>query len=189
MIAPSSRRAHARRQLPQTTTLPSATTPQFHAEMAGLWQDVVTGRARTAMPAFFPLDAYLQLKSIPDAQGDWQPRLVGELSFGLAAAHALIGNGATTAQLVQVIVPTEHAHWVPPGVCYSSVGYSEAPKARVVYQAKDVVRSSGIASTISWRGQCYVVHLGAVLRATTTGRGEVEAPATGAGTTAYSSTC
>ncbi len=175
--------------LPQTTTLPSATTPQFHTEMAALWQGVVTGSVRTAMPAFFPLGAYLQLKSIPDAQGDWQSRLVGEFSLDLAAAHALIGSGAARAQLLQVIVPTQYAHWVTPGVCYNSVGYYEVPNARLVYQINGVVRSFGIASMISWRGQWYVVHLGAVLRTTTTGQGEVDAPATGPGTPAYSSTC
>ena len=175
--------------LPQTTTLPSATTPQFHAEMADLWQGVVTGSTRTAMPAFFPLAAYLQLKSIPDAQGDWQSRLVGELSLDLGAAHALIGSGTATAQLIQVIVPTQYAHWVTPGVCDNSIGYYEVPNARVVYRTKGVVRSSGIASMISWRGQWYVVHLGAVLRTTTSGHGEVDAPATGPGTSAYSSTC
>ncbi len=175
--------------LPQTTTLPSATSPQFHAEMADLWQGVVTGSARTAMPAFFPLAAYLQLKSIPDAPADWQSRLVGELSLDIAAAHALIGSGATTAQLVHVIVPTQYAHWVTPGVCYNSIGYYEVPNARVVYRTKGVVRSFGIASMISWRGQWYVVHLGAVLRTTTAGHGEVDAPATGPGTPAYSSTC
>ena len=175
--------------LPQTTTLPSATTPQFHAEMADLWRGVVTGSARTAMPAFFPLAAYLQLKSIPDAQADWQSRLVGELSLDIAAAHALIGSGATTAQLVQVIVPSQYAHWITPGVCDNSIGYYEVPNARVVYRTKGVVRSFGIASMISWRGQWYVVHLGAVLRTTTAGHGEVDAPATGPGTPAYSSTC
>ncbi|MDA8315842.1 MAG: hypothetical protein M0010_11825 [Actinomycetota bacterium] len=136
-----------------------------------------------------PLAAYLQLNSIPDAQGDCQPRLVAELSLDLAAAHALIGSGTATAQLIQVIVPTQYAHWVIPGVCDNSIGYYEVPNARVVYRTKGVVRSFGIASMISWRGQWYVVHLGAVLRTTTSGHGEVDAPATGPGTSAYSSTC
>lgn len=135
-----------------------------------------------------PLAAYLQLNSIPDAQGDCQPRLVAELSLDLAAAHALIGSGTATAQLIQVIVPTQYAHWVIPGVCDNSIGYYEVPNARVVYRVGAAERSFGIASMISWRGQWYVVHLGAVVR-TTPPQGMVDAPATGPGTSAYSSTC
>ena len=174
--------------LPQTSTLPSGTTPQFHAEMADLWQAVVTGDASQALPAFFPLGAYRQLKSIANPQQDWQDRLVGELSLDVAAAHALLGAGASGAQLVAVDVPTQYAHWVTPGVCTNSIGYYEVPNARVVYQEGGVTRSFGIASMISWRGEWYVVHLGAVLR-TTTGQGVVDDPATGPGTSAYSSTC
>jgi hypothetical protein len=43
------------------------------------------------------------------------------------------------------------------------------------------LQSIGIASLISWRGQWYVVHLGAVVRGTTTGI--VDDPAPGTGTT------
>lgn len=174
--------------LPQTTTLPSPTTAQFHAEAADLWKGVVTGDVRTAMPAFFPLGAYLQLKSIPDPAQDWNARLVGDFGLDIAAAHALLGSGASSAQLVGVDVPTQYAHWVTPGVCYNSVGYYEVPNARVVYRIGGVVRSFGIASMISWRGGWYLVHLGAVLR-TTPPQGIVDTPATGPGISAYSSTC
>jgi hypothetical protein len=174
--------------LPQTTTLPSATSSQFHGEMAALWNGVVRDKVSLAMPAFFPLGAYLQLKTISDPRADWQVRLVGEFALDVAAAHALIGSGATSAVLIGVDVPATYAHWVTPGVCDNSVGYYEVPNARIVYRVDGVIRSFGIASMISWRGQWYVVHLGSVLR-TTTGQGEVDDPATGPGTSAYSSTC
>jgi hypothetical protein len=76
---------------------------------------------------------------------------------------------------------------VPPGVCYNDVGYYEVPNARVVYLEGGQVRSFGIASMISWRGRWYVVHLGAVLRNADVG--VVDEPASGRGTSAYSSTC
>ncbi len=174
--------------LPQTTALPSATSPQFHGEMADLWNGVVRDQVSVAMPAFFPLGAYLQLKAIPDPQEDWRLRLVGEFALDVAAAHALLGAAATKAALIAVDVPTTYAHWVTPGTCYNSIGYYEVPNARIVYRIDGVIRSFGVASMISWRGQWYVVHLGAVLR-TTTGPGEVDDPATGPGTSAYSSTC
>ncbi len=174
--------------LPQTSTLPSATSPQFHAEMADLWQAVVTGNANAGVPAFFPVGAYVQLKSIPNPQTDWRQRLFGVFALDVGAAHTLLGPAAATAQLVSVSVPTQYAHWVTPGVCYNSIGYYEVPNARVVYREGGAVKSFGIASMISWRGQWYVVHFGAVLR-TTTGQGLVDTPATGPGTSAYSSTC
>jgi hypothetical protein len=174
--------------LPQTDALPPSTSPQFHVEMADLWQSVVTGNANLAMPAFFPLGAYAQLKAIPDPQADWHDRLVAAFTLDVVAAHDLLGTTAATAQLVSVNVPSQYAHWVTSGVCYNSIGYYEVPDARVVYRVDGAVRSFGIASMISWRGQWYVVHFGAVLR-TTTGQGVVDDPATGPGTSAYSATC
>lgn len=174
--------------LPQTSAFPSSSTPQFLSEMADLWHGIVTGIAGPAMPAFFPLGAYLQLKAIPNAGTDWRERLVGAYEHDIAAAHALLGTGAAAASLVAVNVPSQYGHWVTPGVCYNTIGYYEMPNARVVYTVGGVTKSFGIASMISWRGEWYVVHLGAVLRSTP-GEGLVDGPATGPGTSAYSSTC
>ncbi len=175
--------------LPQTSALPPASSPQFSAEMGALWKGVVTGSVAQAMPAFFPEGAYLQLKAIPDPRTDYENRLVNEYGHDLAAAHALLGAVPAAATLVSVEVPEQYAHWVPPGVCYNSIGYYEVPNARVVYRLDGAVRSFGIASLISWRGQWYVVHLGLVTRPTTTQQGIVDDPATGPGTSAYSPTC
>ena len=54
--------------------------------------------------------------------------------------------------------------WVPPGACYNSIGYWHVPGARVVYERGGATRSFGIASLISWRGDWYLVHLGAYSR-------------------------
>ena len=88
---------------------------------------------------------------------------------------------------MSVQVPSSYGHWVPPGVCYNSIGYYEVPNARVVYREDGRVRSFGIASMISWRGVWYVVHLGSVLRREDAG--VVDAPASGPGTSEYSGTC
>lgn len=173
--------------LPQTDAFPSAGDPQFDSEMAALWRGVVTGQVAPAMPAFFPEAAYVQLKTIGNPQGDWQSRLVGDYGLDLAAAHRLLGPDPGSATLVSVNVPSSYGHWVPPGVCDNSIGYYEVPNARVVYRVGGSVASFGIASMISWRGEWYVVHLGAVLRNSDTG--VVDDPATGPGTSAYSSTC
>jgi hypothetical protein len=174
-------------QLPQTDTLPTAATPQFQAEMAALWQGVVQGSVTPAMAAFFPESAYLQVKTIPDPAADWQERLVQEFTLDLAAAHQLLGPDASSATLQGVQVPSQYAHWVPPGVCDNQVGYYEVANSRVVYLEQGVVRSFGIASLISWRGVWYVVHLGAIVRSGS--GGEVDDPETGPGVSAPSTSC
>ncbi|HEV3132825.1 MAG TPA: hypothetical protein VGY51_12770 [Acidimicrobiales bacterium] len=173
--------------LPQTGTLPTTASPTFTARMAALWQGVSTGSGPSALPGFFPEPAYVQLKAIPSAQSDWTQRLVVEYEEDVAAAHQLLGPNAAAATLVGVDVDAAYAHWVPVGTCYNDVGYFEVPNSRVVYAINGQMSSFGIASMISWRGEWYVVHLGAILRS---GRGgEVDRPQPGPGAPTYSSTC
>jgi hypothetical protein len=132
--------------------------------MGDLFGAVALGTPAEAAPAFFPEAAYVQLKVIPDASYDWQHRLLAEFDEDLATATAGLGPDAASSTLVSVQVPMQYAHWVPAGVCENSVGYFEVANSRLVYSLGGVVRSFGIASLISWRGEWYVVHLGAVLR-------------------------
>jgi hypothetical protein len=155
--------------------------------MASLWAGIAGGSVTPALPAFFPKGAYVQLKAIGAAGSDWSNRLVHDYALDIAAAHALLGNHAGQATLVEVKVQSSYGHWVPPGVCYNEVGYYEMPNARVVYSEDGQFHSFGIASMISWRGVWYVVHLGAILRSTDTGM--VDEPASGPGTSEYSGTC
>ena len=166
-------------RLHQTRTLPSAHTRVFRAEMTDLWAAVVSGQARLAAQAFFPLAAYTQVKAIADPAADWHSRLFGDFALDVAAAHRFLGPGARHAALVRVLVPSEGAAWINPGACYNAVGYWHVGGARLVYRQHGQVRSIGIASLISWRGRWYVVHFGAVLRAGD--GGVVDAPATGPG--------
>ena len=172
--------------LPQTDALPSATSPQFLAAVQVLFRAIVAGTPATAGVAFFPQSAYLQVKDIANATTDYQTRLVGEYDLDILAVHAELG-GAATAPLTGVAVPMQYAHWVPPGTCDNGVGYYEVANSRMVYTEAGVTRSFGIASLISWRGEWYVVHLGAVVRSG--GGGVVLDPESGAGRSAPSSTC
>jgi hypothetical protein len=165
--------------LHQTRALPSAGTRVFHAEMTDLWAAVVTGKARLATQAFFPLAAYTQVKAIADPAADWHSRLFGDFRLDVAAAHHYLGRGVAHARLLRVIVPSAAAAWINPGVCYNSAGYWHVGGARLVYREHGQVRSIGIASLISWRGRWYVVHFGAVLR--TGAAGLVDQPAAGPG--------
>lgn len=166
--------------LPQTRVLPSAATQVFHDEMTDLWTAIVTGNSSVAIQSFFPLSAYQQVKAIADPTADWHSRLVGDYVLDIQAAHSFLGANAANAQLVQVIVPSQYAAWINPGGCYNKVGYWHVPGSRLVYRVDGQLRSIGIASLISWRGQWYVVHLGAVTRSTTAG--VVDDPAAGRGT-------
>ena len=168
--------------LPQTRVLPSADTQVFDDEMKDLWTAIVTGNTSVAIQSFFPLSAYQQVKAISDATADWNSRLVGDYVLDIQAAHSFLGASAANAQLVQVIVPSpQYAAWIDPGGCYNKVGYWHVPGSRLVYRVNGQLRSIGIASLISWRGQWYVVHLGAVVRNTTAG--VVDDPSVGTGTT------
>ncbi len=161
---------------PQTHAYPSTHSTAFRNAMTDLWLAVTTGNPRLALPAFFPLAAYQQVKAIPYPAADWHDRLWHDFTLDVGAAHELVGSHA---RLVRVIVPTYDAVWVPPGVCANTLGYWHVPESRVVYSEHGTERSFGIADLISWRGVWYVVHFGAVLRSVVTGI--VDQPETGPG--------
>jgi hypothetical protein len=166
--------------LPQTRVLPSASSQVFQDEMTDLWTAIVTGNPSVALQSFFPLSAYQQVKAIADPASDWNSRLAGDYVLDIKAAHDYLGAQAGQAQLVQTIVASpQDAAWIVPGVCFNKVGYWHVPGSRLVYRAGGQVRSIGIASLISWRGQWYVVHLGAVTRAAATGVVDDPSPGTG----------
>jgi hypothetical protein len=152
--------------LPQTRAFPSADSAAFHHAMQDLWLAVTTGNARLALPAFFPRAAYQKLKAIYDPGADWDDRLWYDFTLDVGAAHQIV---APDAHLVRVLVASDDAAWVYPGVCDNSIGYWHVSGARVVYRQHGQERSIGIASLISWRGVWYVVHFGAVLRSVVTG--------------------
>jgi hypothetical protein len=145
--------------------------------MADLWLAVTTGNSHLALPAFFPVGAYQQVKAIPYPTADWDDRLWYDFSLDVGAAHDLVND--RDARLVRVIVPASEAEWVYPGACYNTDGYWHVGGARVVYDEHGQERSLGIASLISWRGVWYVIHFGAVLRSVVTGI--VDQPTVGPG--------
>jgi hypothetical protein len=162
--------------LPQTSTLPRTDDAAFNAVVHDIWLAVTTGNPQYALPAFFPEKAYEQVKAIADPAGDWEGRLWYDFTLDVAAAHKLVKPGAV---LTKVTVPAQYAQWISQGGCYNSTGYWHVPGSRVVYREDGVTHSFGIASLISWRGDWYLVHLGAVTR--DGAYGIVDDPETGAG--------
>jgi hypothetical protein len=147
--------------LPQTSARPRTDDTAFGNAVHDIWLAVTTGDPDDALPAFFPQKAYLQVKAVGNPAADWDERLWYDFTLDLAAVHKLVPRDAT---LVKVIVPAQYERWIGAGACYNNVGYWNVPGARVVYQAGGVTRSFGIASFISWRGDWYLVHLGAEVR-------------------------
>lgn len=178
-VAPGASSTEPVGDLPQTTTLPSGTGPQFVAAMHALFSAITSGVANKAMVAFFPESAYLRLKAISDPAADYTSRLVADYDADIEAAHRFLGPTAARATFSGVSVPAGEAAWIPPGYCYNSIGYWHDPGARLDYRVGGQLRSIGIASLISWRGEWYVVHLGAVLRSGD--GGIVDSPAVGVG--------
>jgi hypothetical protein len=161
--------------LPQTNAVPSDQSVAFQARMAYLWKGMVNDSLPAAMHAFFPRSAYVQIKAINDPGADFQNRLVSAYRLDLGAVHDLLGPDAPTAKLVSVSVPKQWT-WIPPGGCYNTVGYWHAPGARLVYKVGNQIRSFGVFSFISWRGEWYIVHLSSYDKP-----GTVDSPAIGRG--------
>ncbi len=157
--------------------------------MHDLWQGILTDSLAKAIWSFFPEAAYDRLKSIPSPDFDWHYRLVALFQEDIQAAHDYVFSsaGASSARLLYVAVAGNEIAWIPPGYCYNSIGYWHAPGVRLVYEQDGQERSIGIASLISWRGEWYVVHLGAVLRSGY--GGIVDDPSAGEGTFAPAGGC
>jgi hypothetical protein len=143
--------------------------------METLWTGIVTGQPVKAMPAFFPGSAYAQIKAVSNPEADFQTRLVSAYKKDIAAVNASLAANAAIAKFVGVSVPHQW-NWVSPGECYNSGGYWHAPGSRLLYRVDGELRSFGVFSLISWRGEWYVVHLSSYDRP-----GTVDSPAVGKG--------
>jgi hypothetical protein len=141
--------------LPQTMDMPTTTGPQFQAGLAGFWQAIMTDDPAPAMPFFFPLSAYLQVKAISNPAGDWLQRLVAAYQTDIHTLHRSLGAGA---QLTGIDVPNT-AQWVQPGAEYNKESYWRVYSSQVHYTVGGQAGSFTIASMISWRGEWYIVHL------------------------------
>lgn len=150
--------------LPQTHDKPAASGAAFDARVHALWDAVVADDAERAMPFFFPLGAYQQVKDIGDPASDWKRRLVAAYARDIHALHArLAGEGdAAAAKLVGLDLPDTRARWVDPGEEYNKIGYWRVFGSRLRYEVDGQARSFEVKSLISWRGEWYVVHLSAI---------------------------
>jgi hypothetical protein len=148
--------------LPQTETRPDPTSAVFIAHANALWAAIVANDPAPAMPFFFPLSAYKQVKSISDPEHDWNTRLVAAFTEDVHAWHAQLGANAASAQLTGVAVPTDQAQWIQPGVESNKGSYWRVYGTTLRYQVDGRAGTFTVASMISWRGEWYVVHLASI---------------------------
>ena len=134
----------------------------FNTGVNDLWEAVVNDDPRSAMPFFFPLTAYLQVKAISDPADDWQDRLVAAYDRDIHSLHRSLGANAAQAQLVGIDLPQSQAEWITPGVEYNKIGYWRVYGTRLRYTVNGRAQSFAVASLISWRGEWYVVHLSSI---------------------------
>ncbi|MDA8385202.1 MAG: hypothetical protein M0Z88_02925 [Actinomycetota bacterium] len=165
---------------PQTAALPSTSDPAFQARMRDLFNGIAYDSIGIALKSYLTLDSYLTIKNLSNNGYDYAHRLLFEFALDVEAAHALIASQGSSATYVGIQVPTSYIHWINPGGCYNKEGYWNVPGSRLLYKVGGTLHSIGVASLISYRGEWYVVHLGAESRAVRVGI--VDNPAIGAGT-------
>jgi hypothetical protein len=148
--------------LPQTDEQPSASGATFTAGVNGLWEAIHQDRPALGLPFFFPKSAYLQVKAISDPASDYQNRLIANFEEDVHSLHAQLGANATDAKLVGISVPNDQAVLVQPGEESNKLSYWRVYGTTLQYEVGGQTGSFPVTSLISWRGQWYVVHLGAI---------------------------
>jgi len=144
--------------LPQTRDRPRSGDP-FQARARLLWDGIVKDDADVALPFFFPVSAYKQVKAIPSPEVDWKRRLVAAFRRDIHKLHEKLGAHAADAKLVELEVATERGHWIDPGEESNKIGYWRVFGSKLRYETERGAASLDVTSLISWRGEWYVVHL------------------------------
>lgn len=148
--------------LPQTEEKPTATGDDLEARTELLWQAIVEDDPEMAMPAFFPLSAYKQVKDIRDPESDWNNRLIAAYEADVHALHKQLGASADKAVFKGMDVPVAAAQWIKPGGEYNKIGYWRVYGTTLRYSVDGREATLPVYSLISWRGEWYVVHLGPI---------------------------
>jgi hypothetical protein len=149
-------------RLPQTRERPALSSAAFERGTAALWAAIAKDDPALAMPFFFPLDAYEQVKDVGDPAADWKHRLVAAYERDIHALHARLGAEADTAHFVTLEVPEGRARWVEPGEEWNKLGYYRVFGSKLRFEVDGGAGTFEIKSLISWRGEWYVVHLSAI---------------------------
>lgn len=150
----------AGKPLPQTEDKPRTDSPFFQAAARRLFEAIVADDADLALPFFFPVVAYEQVKDVKNPARDWEYRLIASFRRQLHEYHRGLGRHRDKATFVRLEVPEARAEWMKPGREGNRIGYYRVLRSKLVYadhEGKE--RSLEVTSLISWRGEWYLVHL------------------------------
>jgi hypothetical protein len=145
--------------LPQTHDRPEPSGEAFDARVRALFDGIARDDVAHAMPFFFPLPAYAQVKAIANPAADWKARLVAHYARDIHALHAKLGPNAAHARFLGADVPMDRARWVDPGEEYNRIGYFRVYGTKLRGEVDGAPISIDVTSLISWRGEWFVVHL------------------------------
>lgn len=145
--------------LPQTRERPESTGAGFQSRVDALVRAIVADDPSLAIPAFFPVTAYAQVKAVSNPALDWERRLIAAYKRDIHAIHQRLGASAAKATFARVEVPAHAVRWVEPDEESNRLGYFRVYGARVVLDVAGRQEVVEIKSLISWRGEWYVVHL------------------------------
>jgi hypothetical protein len=147
--------------LSQTHATPHASGPAFDARVSDLWAAILRDDPSLAMPFFFPLGAYAQVKDVADPAADWNRRLVAAYRRDIHALHARLAETGP-AKLLGLSIPEERARWVEPGEEYNKIGYFRVFGSKLRFDVDGRESAVDVKSLISWRGEWFIVHLSAI---------------------------
>jgi hypothetical protein len=151
--------------LPQTDDRPSADSPALRERTLQLANAILLDDPSLALPAFFPLVAYEQVKAIDKPARDWKQRLVRAFERNIHEYHRRLGpelHGTKVRELrnVRLEIPDDAVRWMKPGSEGNKVGYYRVLRSTLRGEgAGEKPFALEVTSLISWRGEWYVVHL------------------------------
>jgi hypothetical protein len=140
---------------PQTEAKPSQTA-LFQARMRRLFDAIAKDDPSLAKPAFFPVEAYLQVKAVGDPARDHKARLVSAFERHIHAAHRRLPAGA---KYLGVRMDESKARWVNPGEEVNKLGYYRVFGTALGYESEGKEHTLPMTSLIAWRGEWFIVHL------------------------------
>jgi hypothetical protein len=146
--------------LPQTEERPRVDSASFQQRLSLLVEAIAKDDPKRALPAFFPVVAYEQVKAVEKPARDWQYRLIRAFEKDVHEYHKALGQDAASARFAGIDVPEPSARWMKPGSEGNRLGYFRVLRSRLrVAKADGKEKSFEVTSMISWRGEWYVVHL------------------------------
>jgi len=146
--------------LPQTLDRPTTTSAWVTDLGPALWRAILADDVSLALPHFFPVVAYEQVKAIAKPARDWEARLVRSFRRDVHQYHLGLGPDRERLRFEALEVPEERAKLMKPGSEGNRLGYWRVLRSQLVYRdAEDRARRLEVTSLISWRGEWYVVHL------------------------------